>query len=174
MSRGHGGPRVPAWCVALLLCGGMGIAGPALSQAPTAGGGPGVLVGKDPVLDRALAAARAGKPLAEYRLARLYKARKDDSGYFDWLRRAAEQGLAKAQDALGFDYALGQGVRQNYRKSVRWYGRAAAQGDPDAECELGLDYAFGLGVPKNRGRAVRFYREAAADGYQPAKTLLPY
>ncbi|MEJ2688073.1 MAG: tetratricopeptide repeat protein [Gammaproteobacteria bacterium] len=116
----------------------------------------------------------AGGPSVYYRRAKQYQARKDYTKYFKWLRKAARAGSVKAQDVLGFDYALGHRLPQDYRKAVFWYRRAAAQHDPQAQCELGLEYAHGLGVKKNRARAVKLYREAASQGYQPARTLLPY
>ena len=120
------------------------------------------------------AAHSRGGPLVDYQRARKYLAHKDYAKYFKWLRKAGRAGSVKAQDVLGFDYALGHRLPQDYRKSASWYRRAAAQHDPQAQCELGLEYAHGLGVKKNRTRAVKLYREAASEGYQPARTLLPY
>ena len=49
-----------------------------------------------------------------------------------WYRRAAEQGLAEAQDALGDMYYYGQGVTQNYIHAHSWYSLAAANGSLSA------------------------------------------
>ena len=49
-----------------------------------------------------------------------------------WYRRAAEQGLAKAQTNLGFMYNDGQGVQQEYVKAHIWFNLAAAQGHEKA------------------------------------------
>ena len=38
-----------------------------------------------------------------------------------WYRRAAEQGYARAQAALGVLYYHGQGVPQNYIKAYKWF-----------------------------------------------------
>ncbi|AZC10048.1 sel1 repeat family protein [Acinetobacter nosocomialis] len=38
---------------------------------------------------------------------------------FEWYSNAANQGNAEAQNNLGAMYALGQGVEQNYKKSIR-------------------------------------------------------
>ncbi len=62
-------------------------------------------------------------------------------------RRAAEQGHAGAQYMLGFMYANGEGVPQNYAEAEEWYWKAAEQGDANAQYELGLMYEKGRGVP---------------------------
>jgi hypothetical protein len=45
-----------------------------------------------------------------------------------WCRKAADQGMAKAQFALGNMYAIGEGVPQNDAEAVKWYRQAADQG----------------------------------------------
>jgi TPR repeat protein len=54
------------------------------------------------------------------------------------VRKAAEQGNAEAQFNLGFMYAHGQGVPQDYAEAVRWYSKAAEQGDAESQCNLGV------------------------------------
>ena len=49
-------------------------------------------------------------------------------------QKAAEQGDAVAQAALGFSYATGDGVPQDDGEAVRWYRLAAAQGN--AMCSI--------------------------------------
>ena len=49
-----------------------------------------------------------------------------------WYRKAAEQGLAKAQLNLGVMYANGRGVPQDYVQAHMWWNLSAAQGDADA------------------------------------------
>jgi hypothetical protein len=49
-----------------------------------------------------------------------------------WYRKAADQGLAGAQNMLGFMYDLGHGVPQNYVRAHMWFNLAAAQGNQDA------------------------------------------
>ena len=50
----------------------------------------------------------------------------------EWYRKAAEQGLARAQYNLGCMYENGTGVAQSYEKAVEWYQKAADQGFEDA------------------------------------------
>ena len=58
-----------------------------------------------------------------------------------WFRLAADQGDASAQYNLGFMYADGRGVPQNYAEALKWYRLAADQGHASAQFNLGLMYA---------------------------------
>lgn len=57
--------------------------------------------------------------------------------------KAAEQGNAVAQFGLGFIYANGKGVPQNYTQAVYWYQKAAEQGLASAQVNLGLCMTMG-------------------------------
>ena len=59
---------------------------------------------------------------------------------------SAERGNAGAQAKLGFIYATGRGVAQNYALAAYWYRRGAEQGNPAAQHLLGLMYDKGFGV----------------------------
>ena len=170
-ARANGRRPVHGVWIVLALLGALGITGGAMAQPPATS--PSTVQSEQGGGSTAVAHS-AGGPLVYYQRAKKYLARKDYATYFKWLRKAGRAGSVKAQDVLGFDYALGHRLPQDFRKSASWYRRAAAQHDPQAQCELGLEYAHGLGVKKNRARAVKLYREAASQGYQPARTLLPY
>ena len=60
-----------------------------------------------------------------------------------WFRLAAEQGLPKAQNYLGYMYTQGRGVPQDYGEAVRWFRLAAAQNYDDAWFSLGYMYEDG-------------------------------
>ena len=49
------------------------------------------------------------------------------------LRKAAEQGDADAQTALGMRYYTGDGVPKDYAEAVKWYHKAAEQGHAIAQ-----------------------------------------
>ncbi|MNG22691.1 Localization factor PodJL [compost metagenome] len=49
-----------------------------------------------------------------------------------WFRKAAEQGDADAQHALGRIYDSGQGVAQDISESYAWYSVAATNGSKGA------------------------------------------
>ena len=65
---------------------------------------------------------------------------------------------------LGFMYANGQGVPQDYAEAVKWYRLAAEQGDEKAQFNLGFQYANGQGVPQNHAEAYVWFNLAAASG----------
>jgi TPR repeat protein len=69
---------------------------------------------------------------------------------FDWLQRAATQGLASAQCALGQAYAEGLGVQQDRAQAFVWYRKAARQNYPKAQ--LALEYLSPMGGRKSQGR----------------------
>jgi len=90
-------------------------------------------------------------------------------------RPLAEQGDANAQGVLGFMYAKGQGVLQDYAEAVRWFRLAAEQGDnTPAQGALGFMYANGRGVPQDYAEAVRWYRMAAEQGDAFAQGVLGF
>src|SRR5271165_1671390 len=62
-----------------------------------------------------------------------------------WYRKAAEQGYAQAQSALGFMYNTGQGVQQDFAEAVKWFRNAAEQGDAFGQSNLGFMYWLGRG-----------------------------
>jgi len=51
---------------------------------------------------------------------------KDYAEAMQWYRKAAEQGLASAQNNLGFMYSLGHGAPQDYVEAYKWFNLAAA------------------------------------------------
>jgi uncharacterized protein len=61
----------------------------------------------------------------------------------------APQGDARAQTYLGFMFANGKGVPQNYMVAAGWYRCASQQGFPAAQYMLGLMYDKGHGVPQD-------------------------
>jgi TPR repeat protein len=89
-----------------------------------------------------------------------------------WYRKAAEQGSADAQDALGDLYNSGQGVRQDYAQAALWYRKAAEQGNDEAQDALGDLYDLGQGVPKDYAQAALWYRKAAEQGNADAQDSL--
>ena len=88
------------------------------------------------------------------------------------IRKAADQGDAAAQVALGACYYFGEGVEQDYRESVTWYRKAAAQGDATAQLNLGHCYEKGEGVEQDYREAAEWYRKAAGQGNADAQVAL--
>src|SRR5262245_32438812 len=67
-------------------------------------------------------------------------------------------------NSLGFLYASGQGVAQDYAKAQEWYEKAAAAGDAGAMNSLGFLYASGQGAAQDYAKAREWYEKAAAAG----------
>ncbi len=91
---------------------------------------------------------------------------------FSLYSQLAEQGNAEAQTRLGFMYATGKGVEQNYNTAVDWCYKAAQQGDSIAQYNLGLMYAKGQGVAQDNKIALAWYSKAAEQGHAQAQFSL--
>jgi len=89
-------------------------------------------------------------------------------------RPLAEKGDVDAQYNLGFMYANGYGVPQDYSQARKWFAKPIAQGHPSAQFMLGLMYANGRGVKQNDGEAVKWYRKAANQGNGDAQNNLGF
>jgi uncharacterized protein len=63
--------------------------------------------------------------------------------------RQAEKGNVKAEAQLGWMYATGRGVPQDYAKAAKWYYCAAIRGHGQAQFELGMLFNKGQGVPRD-------------------------
>jgi hypothetical protein len=81
------------------------------------------------------AAAEQGQSIAELMLADIYDegtgTAKDDAQAAAWYRKAAERGIAVAQNNLGYFYS-----RSNFDEAKRWFAQAADNGDPAARYNL--------------------------------------
>jgi hypothetical protein len=108
--------------------------------------------------------AEAGEADAQTRLAWMYRAGKSVSKDWveaeRWYRKAAEQGSAEAQVALGnMHYRCGREIGSlcasatpvypDYAEAVKWYRKAAEQGDSWGQIYLGRMYVAGQGVPQD-------------------------
>ena len=80
----------------------------------------------------------------------------------------AERGFPDAQTELGFMYATGEGVLQDYAQARKWWLKAAEQGVAVAQFNLGFMYHQGHGVPKDYVQAHMWYNLAAAQGDKDA------
>ena len=78
----------------------------------------------------------------------------------------AENGDVEAQISLGYRYANGLIMPQDYVESAKWYRLAAEQGHAKGQFELGLLYRTGDGVPKDAALAYMWFNLAAAQGYE--------
>ena len=73
-----------------------------------------------------------------------------------------QSGNAVAETYLGYMYANGYGLPQNYIEAARWLRLASEQGYPEAQYQLGLMYNKGQGVPQDYIEAFKWVDLAAA------------
>ena len=83
-----------------------------------------------------------------------------------------EPGDAQAQFELGFRYATGEGVAQDWTEAVKWYRKAAEQGHAGAQFLLGVCYVNGKGVAEDMTEAIKWIRKAARQGNDKAQETL--
>jgi TPR repeat protein len=118
------------------------------------------------------AAAQAGQPFAQFRLAQLTGRGAAPGGRgraMDLMRAAAEGGVGEAQLALGLAALNGRGVARDPTEAARWLTLAAENGLPEAQYALARLLFSGAGVPREPFAAVRWMRQAAQNGYLPAQ-----
>tara|TARA_R110002126_G_C10370575_1_gene493378 strand:- start:246 stop:782 length:537 start_codon:yes stop_codon:yes gene_type:complete len=93
---------------------------------------------------------------------------------FDEMKALADQGIAYAQNNLGFMYDNGEGVPENDAEAVKWFRKAAEQGYAAAQFNLGIMLEKGEGVPENDAEAFKWYKKAAAQGLADAQSKLGF
>lgn len=74
----------------------------------------------------------------------------------------AQHGNPMAQTYVGFMFANGRGLPQNYVAAADWYRAASEQGVPVAQFQLGLMYDKGHGVPQDYVLAYKWLNVATA------------
>lgn len=67
---------------------------------------------------------------------------------------------------VGTQYALGEGVRQDFIKARTYYEKACKANSADGCSSLGLSYEFGKGVKQNLSVAKKYYGKACDLGSQ--------
>jgi TPR repeat protein len=77
------------------------------------------------------------------------------------LRKAAESEELRAEDVLGWVFASGNGVPNDFEEAIRWWRKAAEKGYPRAESRLGWAFANGRGTAKDETEALKWWRLAA-------------
>lgn len=130
-----------------------------------------------PVPQTSVAAApRDESPQALYRRGLRYArgdgVAQDDARAVALWQRAAEQGDANAQNALGEAYLNGRGVVPDEQQALRWIKAAAEQDQPDAETRLASMLFERATGREEKMRAVRLWRRAAQQGNAQAQYRL--
>ena len=84
---------------------------------------------------------------------------------FRWIKRAAEQAHAQAENDIGCCLQNGIGIQPDAQEAVRWYRKSAAQECPDGLLNLALCYHAGVGVEQDRWEAIWLLRKGAGLGH---------
>ena len=120
--------------------------------------------------------AKAGDELAQLLLGGCYLGglgvEKDEEEGVKWVRKAANQDLAKAQALLGACYMAGKGVEEDEIEAVKWFRKAANQDLAEAQIQLAICYYNGEGVEKDLKEAKKWIEKAAKQGNDRAKSML--
>jgi len=90
--------------------------------------------------------------------------RADYKTAFEKLMPSASRGNEHAQGLIGFMYANGRGVTQNYARAFKWYKLSAEQGNAGSQSFLGQMYSNGWGVPQDYDEAAKWYWRSARQG----------
>lgn len=97
-------------------------------------------------------AAELGHPQAQMALCAWYMVgveevlEKDEGEAYEWARKAAELGLAKAQYTVGYFTEMGIGCRRDPLEANVWYVRAADQGEERAKHRISAIRAASAGA----------------------------
>ena len=81
----------------------------------------------------------------------------------NWFQRAAEQGYADAQCALGMEI-VGSGNRERDGIGASWVEKAARQGHKNAQYQLAFFYKMGIGVEKDSRKSAEWLLRSAPSG----------
>lgn len=130
----------------------------------------GVTEDKDRAMQLARAAADGGSPEGAniLGLAALDAGRNEEG--LRYLRKAADQGYARAQVNLGYWY---RDVKRNYSEAALWFRKAAEANDAGGMAELASTYAAKESGFRDLNTAVTWMRKAAALGEEGAIRDLP-
>jgi uncharacterized protein len=101
-----------------------------------------------------------------------YGVAKDLEAAATWYRKAADQGLARAQWLLGRMYEEGEGVPQDIAESLKWYSLSADQGSLSEQTALGLFYRRAPEFPQHEALSAKWYLRAAEQGGGFAQYML--
>ncbi|MCL2851945.1 MAG: stalk domain-containing protein [Defluviitaleaceae bacterium] len=114
--------------------------------------------------------AEQGDVDAQTRLFQRYVREENYARAAYWAERAAEQGDAASQTALGIMYLGGQGVSQSNEQAEYWARRAADQNFAEGQTLIGFMYMSGLGVTLDYEQAIYWFEQAIEQGNASAQS----
>ena len=119
--------------------------------------------------------AEAQATLGLWHLRGLEGLEQDDVEAVELLGKAADLGVAAAQELLAACYVRGQGVEQDNALAFEWGLMAADQGNASSQFMVGVVYSYArgaVGVKKDLPLGKMYLELSAAQGEETAVTLL--
>jgi hypothetical protein len=129
--------------------------------------------GSAEALDGLRRIAIQGNVEAQKNLGWIYYGKNNQIESFRWFSRAAGQGDAFGQLAVGTAYSAGRGVELDYQKALHWIRLAADQADSGAYRALASMYSQGHGVEQDLEQAINYAQvafELARDPFDLERT----
>lgn len=126
-------------------------------------------------------ATEAGNPDATYLLGLLYQLKGDD--YFDEYaygqaksiyEKAQTLGSSEAIFSLGELYYYGNGIAQDYQKSLELYTSPLLKDHPEALFSIGVQYDLGEGVEQSYEKSFEYFLKASALNHNPSTFNVGY
>lgn len=118
--------------------------------------------------------ADSGFPYAEFWIGKEFMAIDDPESAAYWYHKAAKQGHAEAQNALGDLNYFGQGTEQDYEEAFYWFQQAAQTNSPQGKYNLAHMYQNGYGTHQDYGKAIELYSTIINDYPNNAYTSNSY
>ena len=89
---------------------------------------------------------------------------------FEYAMKAAEAGIASAQQHVGYSYSTGLGVKADTEQALLWFHKAANQNHAESLNSLGVFYSEGRGkAPLDWDKGFSYYKRAADLGHHHAE-----
>lgn len=134
-----------------------------------------------PLMNELITGTEQGNPDATYLLG-LYYETVGDSDYDDapyiqakvLYEKAQELGSIDALYSLGELYYYGNGVEQDYEKSLAYYSNPLLAEYPEAVFSLGVQYDSGEGVEQSFEKSFELFKKASALGHAPSTFNVGY
>ena len=113
--------------------------------------------------------AKAGLPLAEFKLGVLYERGEegltaDRASALGWYEKGAGHGNVQAMHNLAVLFTAQSGGEPDYAQAAKWFEQAANYGLKDSQYNLAVLYENGLGVTKSVQTAYKWLAIVAAHG----------
>lgn len=99
---------------------------------------------------------------------------KDPKKGYEYIKAAAQTGIARALFEYGYVNLMGLGCEPDYSEAARYIAAAAEQEVPNAYKVLGDIYYYGLGTEADNEQAAKWYQKAVDEGYGNAYTQLAW